>query len=413
LVTPDVVFPSPGILGLNVRSIPESLSRIRRGFTGGGGLIAASLHFCPRLPKPADRVQCLLVLALCIPALPALAQQASGHPASDPPSSDRAQPENPSSEPVLAGSVSGVVVDRDGTAYEGAQIELIAPSPFAGESRPSARTATSDSAGRFNFMSVPCGPFQLTVSSAGFATQTISGVLHPSESYEGRPIVLPITASSEVVVTASTEEIAEAQVKVEEQQRVLGVIPNFYVAYEPDAAPLTTRQKFDLAWRSSIDPVSFLSAGGFAGIQQATNSFSGYGQGAQGYAKRYGANYADIFIGTMVGGALFPALLKQDPRYFYKGTGTVPSRALYAIAMSVVCRGDNGRWEPAYSGILGGLAAGGISNLYYPASNREGAELTFENAAIGIAEGAVENLLQEFVVRKLTPKVPNYNSAKP
>jgi hypothetical protein len=115
----------------------------------------------------------------------------------------------------------------------------------------------------------------------------------------------------------------------------------------------------------------------------------------------------------MIGSALLPSLLKQDPRYFYKGTGTTRSRVLYAIANAVVCKGDNGHWQADYSGIFGGLAAGGISNLYYPASDRNGVTLTFENALIGIAAGAAQNLFQEFLVRKLTPKLPNYRSSKP
>ena len=115
----------------------------------------------------------------------------------------------------------------------------------------------------------------------------------------------------------------------------------------------------------------------------------------------------------MIGGAILPSLLKQDPRYFYKGTGTTRSRILYAIANSVICKGDNGRWQANYSGILGSLAAGGISNIYYPASNREGASLTFEEALLGIAGGAAQNLFQEFLVRKLTPKLASYQSQKP
>jgi hypothetical protein len=151
----------------------------------------------------------------------------------------------------------------------------------------------------------------------------------------------------------------------------------------------------------------------WAGAQQANNTFSGYGQGAQGYAKRYAANYSDGFIGTMLGGAILPSLLKQDPRYFYKGTGTIRSRALYAMAMSVMCKGDNGRWQVNYSGIIGGLAAGGISNLYYPDSDRNGVALTFENALLGIAGDVALNLFQEFLGRKLTPKIPNYGPSKP
>src|SRR5208282_4381345 len=167
------------------------------------------------------------------------------------------------------------------------------------------------------------------------------------------------------------------------------------------------------AWRSTIDPVNFAITGVVAGAQQATDQFSGYGQGAQGYGKRYGASYADLVSGTFIGGAILPSLLKQDPRYFYKGTGSVRSRLLYAIANSVICKGDNGHWQANYSSILGSLAAGGISNLYYPSTDRSGASLTFETALIGTGESAAANLFQEFLVRKLTPKVPNNGPAGP
>jgi hypothetical protein len=153
--------------------------------------------------------------------------------------------------------------------------------------------------------------------------------------------------------------------------------------------------------------------GGVAGVEQAQDHFKEYGQGAQGYGKRFGAGYADTVTSTFIGGAILPSLLKQDPRYFYKGNGSTGARALYAIANSVICKGDNRRWQPNYSSILGSLAAGGISNLYYPANDRNGAELTFENAAIGIGATAVSNLFQEFVIRKLTPSVRNNNVGKP
>jgi hypothetical protein len=208
-------------------------------------------------------------------------------------------------------------------------------------------------------------------------------------------------------------EIAEAEIKDEEKQRVFGVIPNFYVTYNPAAVPLRPKQKFELAWKSTIDPVNFALTGAIAGIEQATNAFDGYGQGAQGYAKRYGAAYADFVTSTFIGGAILPSLLKQDPRYFYKGTGTRRSRFFYAIANSVICKGDNGHWQANYSGILGGLAAGGISNFYYPPSDRYDLTLTFENALIGIGSTAANNLLQEFVIRKLTHNVPKYAPSNP
>ena len=139
--------------------------------------------------------------------------------------------------------------------------------------------------------------------------------------------------------------------------------------------------------------------------------YGGYGQGARGYAKRYGAAYGGWASGTFLAGALLPIVFKQDPRYFWKGTGTQKSRLLYAVANSVIRKGDHGHWQPDYSGILGGLASSGISNLYYPAQDR-GAALTFENTAIGIAGSAVGNIFQEFVVPRLTPHKPGRGSSK-
>src|SRR5258708_12019190 len=220
------------------------------------------------------------------------------------------------------------------------------------------------------------------------------------------------TAVGEVRVVAARIEVAEDQIKAQEKQRVLGVVPNFYVTYEHNAAPLSPKQKFELAWKTTVDPVSFGLTGAIAGIQQAQNDFSGYGQGAQGYGKRYGASYADFVAGTYIGGAILPSLLKQDPRYFYKGSGSKRSRILYALANSVICKADNGHWQPDYSAILGTFAAAAISHLYYPADSR-GAELTFENTLIGIGESAGVNLLQEFVIRKLTRNVPNQAPANP
>ena len=204
----------------------------------------------------------------------------------------------PAAELALPGSIHGVVEDRDGTVCEGAQITLL-------QAGSATRSAISDSGGSFDFADVPDGAFQLTISGNGFATQVSTGLLHSGESYQAPPVRLLIsTAASEVRVTASQQEIAQEQFKEEEEQRVLGFIPNFYVSYAPDAPPLAPRQKFHLAWRSSIDPITFVASGFFAGIEQADNSYSGFGEGAEGYAKRYGANYADEFIGTMLGGAV-------------------------------------------------------------------------------------------------------------
>ena len=277
---------------------------------------------------------------------------------------------------------------------------------------PSRETQTGED-GQYSFASIVPGPFELSISAEGFVSKTSSGTLGSGENIVIPKMTLVLTTEvTEVRVELSTIEIAQEQIKEQEKQRVLGFIPNFYVTYVPNAAPLNTRQKFELAWKSTLDPVTFAITGAVAGIQQANNQFSGYGQGAQGYAKRYGASYADVVTNTFIAGAILPSLLKQDPRYFYKGTGSVRSRVFYAIANSVICKGDNGHWQANYSGILGGLAAGGISNLYYPANDR-GAGLTFENAAIGIGASAAANLLQEFVIRKLSTHVPNSAPATP
>jgi hypothetical protein len=318
-----------------------------------------------------------------------------------------AAPDPNSALPAMA-SLHGVVTSTEGAVYEGASVVLERGGSGAGP----AATAQTDSNGAFSFANLPPGAFRLTVSAQGFQTKSISGVLHAGEDFDAQTISLPVAgATNEVHVSSESQvEIAQEQLNLEEKQRVLGVFPNYYVSYEPHPEPLTTRQKYQLAWRTSIDPVTWLMTGTIAGGEQAGNTFAGYGQGAQGYGKRFGANYADGFTDTMIGGAILPSLFRQDPRYFYKGTGSLASRAMYAIANSVICKGDNGRWQANYSAILGGIAAGGISDLYYPASNRSGVQVTFTNALIGTAEGAVQNLFQEFIVRRLTPRLPRYPS---
>jgi Carboxypeptidase regulatory-like domain len=308
----------------------------------------------------------------------------------------------------MPGTISGTVLDPTGAAIAGALVTLRRGDQSL------AKNTQSDNDGQFSFDNVSPGPFTVAIASPGFAAQSSSGALQPGEIFVVPPVKLAIaTEVTEVRVSPSLVEMAEEEIKIEEKQRVLGFIPNFYVTYIPNAAPLNTKQKFQLAWRSTIDPVTFLLIGGTAGVQQAVNDFSGFGQGAQGYGKRYGAAYANLVTGTYIGSAILPSILKQDPRYFYKGTGTARERVLYAMANAVICKGDNGRWQPNYSGILGSLAAGGISNTYYPSQNRDGLTLTFENTLIGIGTTAAINVIQEFVIPKLTPNLPIRQVAKP
>ena len=175
---------------------------------------------------------------------------------------------------------------------------------------------------------------------------------------------------------------------------------------------MTTKLKFKLALRTTTDPVTFFVVAGVAGAEQAHKTFPGYGQGSEGYAKRYGASYADTVAGRMIGSAILPAVLHQDPRYFYQGSGTTRSRLLHALVSTVVCRGDNGRLEPNYSHILGSFAAAGLSNVYRAPQDRQ-ASLTFRNGFIIVGSGAVVNVLREFVSRKLTSSVPVFAKGKP
>jgi hypothetical protein len=310
-------------------------------------------------------------------------------------------------DPQSTGRIIGTILDRTGVAVIGATVRLTT----ADRSLDQEMTTGED--GQFSFQNVAPGSFRITISSPGFATQDFTGKLGSGENYAVPQVVLAIaTEVTEIRVTPSPIEVAEEQLKQEEKQRALGFIPNFYVSYIPDAAPLTSKQKFQLAGKTIVDPITFGLTAIIAGLQQAQNDYGGYGQGGQGYAKRYGAAYADTVTGTLIGSAILPSLLRQDPRYFYKGTGSKRSRVFYALANSVICKGDNGHWQANYSGMLGSLAAAGISNLYYPANDR-GAGLTFENTLIGIGATAAANVLQEFVVRKFTPNVPAQDPAKP
>jgi hypothetical protein len=309
--------------------------------------------------------------------------------------------------PLVTGSVSGTVTDVSGAFVSGAQLTLSV------NSLKKPLTAVSGSDGRFFITGVPAGKFNLTIEADGFATQTKAGALDAGEGYEIREIALPIAAVATQVDAMSVHEQAEEEIKVEEHQRLLGVVPNFYVAYNWNAAPLSTGQKYKLAAMNTIDPINIGIAGAIAGYQQANNDFIGYGQGAVGYAKRFGANFGDLAVGTFVGGAILPALLHQDPRYFYMGRGTVMHRFWYAMASAVICKGDNGKWQPNYSSIGGDVAAGAIANVYYPASDRDGASTVITQGLIGALSDGLGNVVQEFVFKRVTPHSPKYASTTP
>jgi len=298
-------------------------------------------------------------------------------------------------------SVVGTVLDASGASVSGAEVTLL---PRDGTQ---SHLMVSESNGEFDFIAILPGSYFVIVAAKGFAVFTSAEfVLAAQQTYDVPDISLSPAATSMEVTVRPTDVIAAEQIRAEEKQRLVGVLPNFYTSYVPDAAPLTWQQKFSFATRGTFDPVAMLGVGFAAGVEQANNSFAGYGQGAAGYGKRFAAKFADGRSSDYLTHAIFPSLLHQDPRYFYQGTGTMKSRLLHAIGSAFLTRGDDGHTEPNYSYVLGDMCSGALSNLYYPAANR-GAHLVFTNAAVGLAGRVGGNLLREFLPRHSTTNVPS------
>lgn len=298
----------------------------------------------------------------------------------------------PSQPEARTGSITGTVLDVQDNPVP-ATIVLAGPGIH--------EAAVADANGFFAFKNLPGGAYHLAVSAKDFADWASPVVaLQPGEQEELGAVHLNLAVVQTTVTALTTEQIATREVHVEEKQRVVGIFPNFYVVYTPHPAPLTAKLKYELALRTSIDPVNILATGAFAGFNQAADT-PDYREGAVGYAQRFGAAYTDGFTDIMIGGAILPSPLHQDPRYFYKGTGSIRSRILHAMAFAVLCKGDNGHWQFNYSSVGGDLASGGLSNLYYPPSNR-GVGMVFENAALSAAGRVAGDLAQEFVFKKFT-----------
>jgi hypothetical protein len=302
-------------------------------------------------------------------------------------------PDAPKPQP---GVIVGTVVDVNNDAIPGATVVLEGPA------LQTPRTVVSNDNGLFEFHEVAPQAYHIRISAQGFADWTSPDMaLKP-----GQYVILPVPklqiamAVTSVTVGYTAVEVATQEVKLEETQRIFGIIPNFYIAYDQDAEPLTAKLKFQLAVKVSFDPVTFVGVGVAAAAEQA-GDHPDYPQGWKGFGERYGAVYTNGFTDIMIGGAVLPSLLHQDPRYFYKGTGTTKSRVYYAVTRPFVCKGDNGQWQPNYSTIGGDLASAAISNAYYPASNR-GVGLFVGNFLIGTGQRAVANLAQEFILGRVT-----------
>ncbi len=300
------------------------------------------------------------------------------------------------------GTISGTVIDTSGASVARAQVRLSLDARG-----PDQETQTAES-GSFSFSNVAPGAYRLSFAAKGFAEKTITGELHTGETLSLPQTALAIeTLSTQVNVTPQTQvETAQVQIKAEEQQRLIGILPNFFANYDHDAAPLTVKQKLELTGKTWFDPSSFVINGMIAGVWQAQDTHKGFGQGGQGYAKRYGAAFADYGTILLLEKVVAPTIFKQDPRYFYEGTGTNRSRILYAISRTFVCRGDNKQDQLCYSSFINRFGTGFVTNYYYPAADRDKAGTILRNSAMGIGFEALGNIFQEFVARKITRKKP-------
>jgi hypothetical protein len=376
-------------------------------------LVASSLVWRRALTKttwlrpPAVLTFALLLLLCAITAIANAQQQTVGPgtnssslPDAPQPRSDHQSAAEQTRSAQGSASVSGVVLDISGAAVPGAQVCL------THRDGTRLRTLNSGGNGEFAFTNLPAGSYLVIVSAKGFAPFTSAEfVVAAQPSYEVPKIALSIAMVDMEVTVRPTDVIAVEQIKAEEKQRFIGVIPNFYISYVHDPAPMTTKQKFSLASHDTFDPVSLIGVGLAAGIEQANNTYAGYGQGAAGYGKRFAAKFGDGRTSDFLSHAVFPSLFHQDPRYFYQGTGSVKSRMVHAASFAIITRRDSGKPMPNYSYFLGDIGSGALSNLYYPHADR-GMGLVFTNAAIGIAGKAGGTIIREFFSKRITTNVP-------
>ena len=364
--------------------------------------------------RPQAVLACASLLLCIIPASARAQQRTASSGADNSSLPDAPQPQSgPENSTELtssvegSASVSGTVLDASGAVVPGAQVSLTRRDGVP------LHTLVSGANGDFVFTKLPSGSYLVVVSAKGFApVSSAEFTLTTQQAYEMPAIALTIATATTDVEVRPTEVVAAEQIKAEEKQRLLGIVPNFYVSYVHDAAPLTSKQKFSLATHDTFDWTSFLGVSVTAGIEQANNSYAGYGQGAAGYGKRWAAKFGDGRTSDYLSHAVFPSLFHQDPRYFYQGTGSNKSRLYHALSSAFVARSDSGHLMPNYSYLLGAMCSGALSNAYYPHADR-GASLVFTNAFVGIAGRAGGTVLQEFLGKRLTKNASASANAKP
>src|SRR5260370_22788474 len=224
---------------------------------------------------------------------------------------------------IKTGSIMGTVVDSNNDTIPNATVALQKP---VGDPL----TVVTKDDGSFAFHDVTPGiAYQITVAAAGFAEWSSSVTVEPRQEKTLTEVKLRILAVQRAVtVSYSSKDVAAQQLKAEEQQPLLGFIPNVYVVYEPHPEPLTTRMKLDLAYKDLTHPVFFARTAAWAGVEQAAG-LRNYSQNPRGYGERLGTGLADGATEGLIGNALLPSLLHQDPRYFYHASATQTSLAIH------------------------------------------------------------------------------------
>jgi hypothetical protein len=296
-------------------------------------------------------------------------------------------------------SMHGTVTDVQDSVVPGASVTVTNTLSQA------ERTVTSNETGWWEIKDLdPSVPYTVTIRAQGFADWTSPSLTpRPGEAIELDDVKLKISVVETTVVAMTTEQLARQQVTALEQQRVLGIIPNFFVSYDKHPVPLSTKLKYELSFKAATDVVSIAGDFVLAGINQAADAKPSYQMGAKGYAQRFGASYAQSFSNVMLGGAVYPSLFHQDPRYFYQGEGSGKSRALHAISSPFICKGDNGHLQFNISSIGGDLTSGALTNAYFPPGDR-GPGLVFTSALINTGGRVANALVQEFILAKYTKK---------
>ncbi|MBZ5560939.1 MAG: hypothetical protein LAP13_00805 [Acidobacteriia bacterium] len=225
----------------------------------------------------------------------------------------------------------------------------------------------------------------LTFAAAAFAQPFPNSPSEPS----------PHEAQTIAPATGQPQGSQASEGSRESHERILGIIPTFEVTDRQHPPSLTPGQKFRLFTRQAFDPFQWVFAGAQAGLSQAQNRLPGYGQGASGYGKRYGAAIADVTDHEFMSNFLLPVLLKQDPRYFRIGRGTIKHRIIYSLAQEFWCRDDQGTRQFNYSKVLGAFASKAVSNAYYPPADR-GFGLTMSRSAVSLLSGMATGFGAEF-----------------